>query len=515
MVGYAPDEKIDVLVMDPFAEANGSAWPFLGRARIILWTSAPGPESQIGNYSDFVELLTVHEETHIVHLLRPSRSPLGKLYATLLPLGPIALSAPRWVTEGYATVVEGELTGSGRPNSALRASILRLWAQSGRLPGYSQMSSDSESWMGMSMAYLMGSAYLEWLQQQKGEDSLRKLWSRMTARQGRSFDEAFAGVFGERPRTLYDRFTAELTYRALSVEKERRPSLREGELWQSFRWTTGAPQVSAGSDRLLTVVGGHDDPPVLSIFSTAPDTKAEERYQKRIASMLEKDPEDVAPIKDKPLAREPLDEMTSLDGSPFITPRWIGSDAVLYEQPVTDSNGVFHPDLFRWNLSERGSERLTHGADLREADPFPDGSSVVAVRQRFGKSQLVRFDLRTASVQALTEPSVTDVYSWPRVSPDGKRVVYVVHRDRGWNLAVMELDTGHEHLLEAVRQTFVAQPAWSYDGKSIYAAVGRHGFIDIERISVDGAPRSRSPGRRERRSHRHPLPMAAGFTFCR
>ncbi|MEO8216187.1 MAG: hypothetical protein ABI718_03805 [Acidobacteriota bacterium] len=486
-VGYEPKEKVDVLVMDPVAEANGSAWPILGRARIILWTSPPGPDSQIGNYADFVELLTVHEETHIVHLLRPSRSPLGRLYATLLPIGPISLSAPRWVVEGYATLVEGELTGSGRPNSALRSSILRRWAQLGRLPGYSRLSSGSESWMGMSMAYLVGSAYLEWLQERRGPDSLRRLWARMTAREERSFDEAFAGVFGERPAQLYDRFTAELTYRAIAVEKERLPSLREGELWQEFDWTTGAPQISPDGEKLLTVVSDRDEPQVLTIFSTSPDPKAEESFKKRIAAMIEKDPADVAPV-DKPLPHKTLDELNSLDFARYISPRWLGSDEVIYEQSLPDHAGVLHPDLFRWNPELQTSDRLSWGADLREADPFPDGSAVVAVRQRYGKSQLVLYDLQKNIAQPLTEAGVSETYSWPRVSADGGRIVYVVHRDRRWNLAVMDLATRRSDLLESSDGLLIAQPAWSSDGRAVYAAVGRDGFIDIERFPLSGGP---------------------------
>ena len=34
----------------------------------------------------------------------------------------------------------------------------------------------------MSMAYLLGSAYLEWLEERAGPGSLRNLWARMTAR---------------------------------------------------------------------------------------------------------------------------------------------------------------------------------------------------------------------------------------------------------------------------------------------------------------------------------------------
>src|SRR4051794_39696331 len=125
-VGYDPPEVVDVLVSDPVADANGEALPILGWPRMILWTSPPGPESEIGHYSDWTELLVTHEETHLVHLLRPSRNPTRQLLEKILPLGPIVLGGtPRWVFEGYATVVEGRLTGSGRPNGDIRAAILR------------------------------------------------------------------------------------------------------------------------------------------------------------------------------------------------------------------------------------------------------------------------------------------------------------------------------------------------------------------------------------------------------
>src|SRR5947209_7571926 len=197
-VGYRPPEVVDVVVSDPIAQANGAALPFLGWPRLILWTSPPEPESELGHYSDWSELLLVHESTHLVHLLRPSRNPTQRLLERLLPVGPLVLKAPRWVMEGYATVVEGRLTGSGRPNGDLRAAILRRRAQEGRLPSYGQLNGD-KSWRGFSMAYLMGSAYLEWLDRRAGPGSLPKLWARLSARRDRSFDEAFSGVYRDSP----------------------------------------------------------------------------------------------------------------------------------------------------------------------------------------------------------------------------------------------------------------------------------------------------------------------------
>src|SRR6185295_686139 len=238
--------------------------------------SPPGPESELGHYADWPELLIVHEETHLVHLLRPSRNPLRRLLAEAIPLSPIALAAPRWVIEGYATVVEGRLTGSGRPNGDLRAAILRRWAQAGKLPSYDRLAADTGSWRGMSMAYLLGSAYLEWLEERAGPGSLRSLWARMTARTARSFDDAFRGVFGDSPADLYDRFRAELTWKAIEAEHRSGPVV-EGELWQDLSWSTGAPAVSPDGTRLAAVLPARNRPSRLVVWSTTPDEEGERK----------------------------------------------------------------------------------------------------------------------------------------------------------------------------------------------------------------------------------------------
>src|SRR5205085_7819805 len=122
----------------------------------------------------------------------------------------------------------------------------------GRLPAYSQLNSD-RSFIGMSMAYLAGSAFLEWLEHRSGPDSLNHLWARMTARQRRSFNGAFEGVFGEPPQRLYGRFTAELTERAMAVSRLEEPSLREGDLWEKTTSATGEPAVSPDGMQLALV----------------------------------------------------------------------------------------------------------------------------------------------------------------------------------------------------------------------------------------------------------------------
>src|SRR5258708_18033268 len=217
-VGFAPEKVTDVLVVNPIADPNGMTLPLLDAPRIVYFTEPPDPESTIGEYSDWIDLLTVHETTHLVHLMRPSRNATQRLLERLLPLNPITLDAPRWVLEGYATVVEGRITGSGRPDSALRGAFRRKRAISGRLPSAARLNSGRQ-FLGMSMAYLAGSAYLEWLERRSGAEALPHLWARMTARQRRSFDAAFSGVFGESPSRVYGQFGAELTANAIAAAK--------------------------------------------------------------------------------------------------------------------------------------------------------------------------------------------------------------------------------------------------------------------------------------------------------
>jgi hypothetical protein len=218
VVGFTPATKTQVVVDNPYSIPNGSAWPYLTDPIIYLWAMPPDPRDDIGEFRDWGEMLVSHEFGHIAHLTRPSRNSSFEAIWRILPvdLGPIAQRSPRWVIEGYATFIEGRVTGSGRPHGVWRPALLRQLALEGQLPRYENLNA-SGAFEGGSFAYLAGSAFLEWLAEQHGDSSLILLWRRLSARQNRSFDEAFRGVFGESPATLYGRFTVDVTERALAA----------------------------------------------------------------------------------------------------------------------------------------------------------------------------------------------------------------------------------------------------------------------------------------------------------
>ncbi len=259
-VGYESPRMVDVLIRDPRLEGNGMAFPFLDHPFVELWKTPPESDSAIAHYTTWPELLVTHELTHIHHLMRPKkdRSFLDKLLD--LPVGPVMLKAPRWVIEGYATVIEGRVTGSGRPHGAYRAALLRQWAREGKLPDYGALNGFG-GFRGGNMAYLVGSAYLEWLERKElarpGEkDVLKKLWRKLAGSRGRNFDATFLGTFGFSARDGYDHFRAELTADALTFEQrmEERQLVREGGVFTKVDGEVTNLSVNSDGTKLLARV---------------------------------------------------------------------------------------------------------------------------------------------------------------------------------------------------------------------------------------------------------------------
>src|SRR5690606_15092965 len=216
-----------------------------------------------------------------------------------------------------ATVLEARFTGWGRPVSDARAQLLRELARQGRLPTYGQLDG-SDRFLGGTVAYLVGSAYLEWLEA-RGPGRLADVWARLTAKRTRSFDDAFAGVFGDRPAALYDRFVAETTHAALEIEAAR--PVEEGTLFLDLTWATGAPAVSPDGERLAAVVRSREDPPRLVVWSTSIDEEAEQERARDVEEMLRADPHDVAPVEPQAPPVKVLAEREHATRAPS-EPRW-------------------------------------------------------------------------------------------------------------------------------------------------------------------------------------------------
>ena len=477
LVGWSPPRPIEVVVSDPVADANGEAIPFLDRPEVLLWTSPPESESSIGEFGDWMEMVATHEVAHVAHLARPAEGWTAALYRlSPAPFGPLALGSPRWLMEGYATLVEGALTGSGRPHSAFRGMVLRTLGAAGKLPEYSELDSAS-SWLGGSPAYLVGSAFLEWLAAREGAEALPRLWRQM-ASSGGAFDPAFRTVFREEPEMLYGRFRAETEAAAIEEEKRlEKEGLVRGELRARLRGGTLALSVSPDGRHLL---GRRDPSPLetsVAIWEAAPAREGE-------AASAEGDE-----ARETPPSR-PLWSLPRANGFSASDPRWMPDGrAVLFARRGPDAAGRLRWDLYRWDYAAGRTARVTRLADSADADPAPDGRWAVAVRGRFGRSALVRVELSTGECRTIEAappvPEEWPVWSHPRVSPDGQRIAVLLHAGGRWRLVVVPAGGGAAIEL-ATAGPPAGAPAWSPDGRRILVAAAAGGIWNVESVGISG-----------------------------
>jgi Tol biopolymer transport system component len=492
VVGYAPDQQVHIVIDDPGNDANGYAFTTLDAPTIVLWPTPPDPRSEIGNARVWEELLATHEFAHVAHLTRPSRNRWQRLLRSLspIPLGPIATKAPRWVLEGYATYVEGRITGSGRPNNAWRAAVIRQFALEGKLPSYAQLSATG-GWETGSFAYLVGSAYLEWLGRREGDSSIVALWRRMTAVTDRSFDAAFSGVYGLGPAELYGRFGAEVTADAVALERTlRRQGLVEGALVQRLARRTGDPAVSPDGRYVALTVRRTDAPDQVVVWRTADesDTLAERRRAREHA----RDPEDVPDRPFFPPPKQAVATLVASAGAPYETPRWFADGKrLLLTRRTPLGDGTVRPDLYVWSAEDGTVRRLTRGAALRDADPSSDGTWAAAVRCDQGWCDLVRVDLASGAVRELRHGTVSRNYYRPRVSRTTGEIVVAEQWNDRWRIARVAPETGALRYADPDDGVTRYDAAYAPDGRAIVTTSERGGIANLERLDSASAQPTR------------------------
>lgn len=488
-IGYAPPQVIDLIVEDPFNQPNGNAWPTLYTPAMRFWATPPQPSSAIGSARGWGEILAVHEYAHLAHLLRPSRKPFATLAAFFngVALSPMT-GVPAWVSEGYATVIEGELTGAGRPNGAFRPMILRTLALEGYLPSYGELDATGR-FNGGAMRYLVGSAYLEWLQAARGDSALPQLWRRVTPRKPREFPEAFTGIFGDAPAVLYGHFASEVTRKAHEAADEiRARGLAQGELVQKWTWAVGTPAVSPDGSKLAVRRASPENGSRLLILSTEPRELSAEDSAKQF-KRYEEDPEDVRPYTPYPRALKVEASLLPTNGYAYDNPRWFrDGEHLLVTRAVPQSDGRLRLDLFRWS-GNGDVDRITSNAGITMADPLPDGDRAAALTCGGGTCSLVMVDLGSGEVTMLAEGGIDRPYAGVRVSPDGRRVAASVQDGPVWRLVVVDIASGQVTRVGPQDNAIRHSPVWENDS-TLIAVSEAEGIATLERVPLrSGAPR--------------------------
>ncbi|BBN83195.1 hypothetical protein PA25_31800 [Pseudoalteromonas sp. A25] len=479
--------KADVVVFDPIHAANGFALPSTDNPLMALFTAPPQSDSVISNHASWQQLLILHEYIHLVHLSQPSRHRWRQALRDSWDLYDISQAMmPRWVAEGYATLMESKMTGRGRIYDNFGEALLTELAQQGALLSYAQLNEGNDEYYSKSMAYLIGGRFLAWLEQRYSDKTLDAVWTRMRAVESRDFNSAFYGVFSEYPSTLYRRFVAEFTYKSM-LKEQQEPALMN-ELWQDYQYTASSPVLSEDGSLLAIVERDSKGRVKLNVYETKEDVTAEEKFIEKQKEILINDPQDIVDVRPKVFAKKTRHTLEPINFSGIRFPQWFDSNTIYFVGSVNDAD-VMHVrrgELFSWSLETGKVEQLTQGAAIRRFTLSKNKRAVIAEQVLYGYSELVQIDLHSQAIEPLFTKQLSTLYDYPTLHHEQQKLAYLKHTlNQNWQLYIQDVHTQEQvQVPMPVGYQYVTQPSWSKNGEALYFIAGTNGSVDIYRFEL-------------------------------
>jgi hypothetical protein len=430
IVGNQPPRTY-ILVGDETDEFNGYATVF-PYPIIRIYATFPQPGLIGVQWQDVLEVLLVHEFTHIAHLTTHADDPLSRILGRY-PGSNTARIPPAWFIEGYAVYLESTLTSGGRVTDSTTRTLRAQIAREGEWPTLSDAGiGPLERYPGGNTRYSFGGGFVAFLAERYGEEGLREV-IRTYNDAGFDFSEAWQIALGRRLEPLWE----EWKEREMARARAEAEALRKTGLPQAERLSAGSSPAWR-SDGLLAWWQGS---------------------QVRVG------------WADRRQADPPFSPSVRLPGRPDRL-SWDKSGNLVYSRVVREG-GTSYGELFR--LEPSGQEtRLTHGA--RAGDAVAEGECILYVRRGFEGSVLRRW-CGGQEREVYAAPAGWQLFQ-PAPGPGGS-IALSVWRPGGF----LDIALLREGKLEFVTSDFFQDwwPAWDPQGQLVFAS-DRRGSSQLYRV---------------------------------
>lgn len=458
-----PQEKTNVYVFSRLNIVN--AYTFFSPPEIVMFDS-PVLTSYFGFRDDWMKIFFTHELIHIANITFEDKK---YLMARLLGesfRGSEYSSIPGWALEGLTTVLETELTASGRGRSPYFELDFKAPAMDNNLIPYRLIGTEQEPPSGQ--IYVMGYLIMRSIADRWGLQALADIERNRTSE--RNWEQSVTLVTGETPQEIYRKAKIALEKKYANERK-----IPEGKIISPNATNVyyGKPAIimDDGSIIALTQTGGD----TTSVTLLRPGEKdgtvyyedtVSDEAKKLKETIIFKSAESIA--ADKNMTIYSTEAVSRYDRRPY--------------------NETNFP-LFKWT-KEDGSVQLTkdHSSYYQPA-VSRDGSLLVAVEQNGLKMRIVKIDTQTGEKSVLFQD---ESYSFiqPALNDDGTKIAFMILKEDRACIALGDPATGQYKIVNNTDYDFITDPSspnFNKDGTLTFCSNDR-GRLEVyeAKINSDG-----------------------------
>lgn len=495
LFGFEPKERTHVVLLDRTDSSNGMA-TIIPANYMYLYLNPPAPDSSLDNYYDYLEMLFIHEYTHILHIdryhgiLKPFRFLFGKLAA---PNG----VTPAWMREGIASWQES-LDGRGRANSSYSQVLFRTKIYNQNFPHLSQISLGRMKWPAGQAAYIFGVGFIDYLAQKYGEEKVYEYTKRYASSLlGPMLNHQAKKVFGKSFYKLWRDWQKELTqdYSALKEEIQKQgvspfqpvPSIAQLKKKKQKKQVFHYPK--AVGSHVAYQVNSLSRPGWIEIADL--NGRIVEKIKRTSSGSFN-------------FSHDSQNRYLAYARKTGLKKHYAFSDVFIYDrktkktkrlklkghenQPLRASNPDFAPDEdgTTWLVVVRThhatdnlwliNRKTKEGMPLTQAKPFTqfsnprfskDGRFIVASRRLHQKNRdIVLLDRKTKKIKLISDDIANDYQ--PSFTPNNRAIIYISDATGIPNVHHYDLKTRKTKRLTNVL-TGIYQPSFSADGKTLFS----------------------------------------------
>ncbi|VAW83314.1 hypothetical protein MNBD_GAMMA16-421 [hydrothermal vent metagenome] len=451
---WIPQQKTDVILTDETDFANGSATPLPYNRMTLIVTP---PDDGLMDHASWLELLIVHEYTHIIHLDRAERNPqrlrsvLGR-HSLLFP----ALYQPRWLLEGLATYMETDtVRGIGRGQSSYFDMLMRMEVLAGLKP-ISQINQTIRTWPAGIIPYLYGVYFYQFLVDLYGEkvllDWLKNYSDNLIPFRINGNSKATLGM---NMTELWQQYEIYLQEKFAAKIQQRTKISFEDKRLTHYGYNTAQSRIDEAGNQYFIKNDGRTEPALMRRM----------QVDGRI---------------------ETLSDVHA--GARFDVHETAG---IIIAQQERYNNANIYYDLFHIDTSSGKSRRLTEAARYRFASWSRDGEFIAAVKSEKGRYSLDILSQNGEWIENLWTATDGEILSFIDWSPEEDLIVAAVWRPLGgWNLEIFNMETG---VWQALTEdaAIPLHPSFSRDGSRVLFSADYDGIYDIYELNINNAMMSR------------------------